>query len=677
MADLHKNLTRIAVVVLLVSLLASFFVAGKRMTAEASYRQANIAVDMNDVTAFAHARGKAPGDVLQEMKDRGVTQVLFKEMSMGSLEISGSLEVVQGARLMQSPDYPALADAIAVSPAELYILIKDPGLADQVEAHVLAKVPGSKAYDTEPKVLGVPTMVPSSAQEAAIAKAGLLDVGMGFDLEGIQLAHETGLGIIPQIRSWTPVDAASVKILEADLRAMPSISLLMFNDKQVPGYPDEMDILQEVLLDEEGLPYAPLTTIEFNDQKGLVGLATEFEKKVVRLHTISNPEMSRFEGEGTREDLEKGLVQALDRWELAADERNIRCFLVRFFDIDKPYETYAFNLDYLESLAQGLEAKGYDVTSEAPLLDPVEVPLGVTALVGLGVVAGLVILMVSLGMPRLGLLGGGAGSLAWLGLLLVMPAMGLKLMALAAVIVFPTLSCILFLDKEKVALGPALVRFLAMCGLSFLGAVLMVGLLSETSFMLKLDQFVGVKLAHAIPVLAVPFILYIGKSPQPKAALQSLWRKTIDYRWALIFAVLGIALVIYLGRTGNESTQVTDFELAFRQFLADTLLVRPRSKEFLIGYPAALLFLTTFARQRGAWFMTLPVVIGQVSLVNTYAHIHTPLAASLLRTANGLWLGILIGILVVVVFRLFLPRWQKAFPPGGGQAGDDEGGSHV
>lgn len=675
----QKRLRQIAAGVLLLSLLASFFVAGKRIQAEAGYKQVGIAVDMNDIESFANARNISEGDVLTAMKNRGLTQVLFKEISLGTLETAGSLEILQGNRLMQSPDYPAVAGAIDISPAELYILIKDPDLADQIEAHVLAKIPGSLSYDTDPKVLSVPTMIPASNAEAATAKAAILDIGVGFDQERIQLVHDAGLGVIPQIRAWSAVDDESMALMKEDLRAMPAIALMMFNDKQLPGYPDKenLDMLEAALSDADGQPYAPLATIEFNDQKGLVGLANRFDKQVVRLHTISNPEMSRFEGEGSDEELQLGFKEALDRWELAVDERNMRCLLVRFFQIDTPYESYDFNLRYLQAISQDLENRGYTLSAEALLFPSLQAPVWLTALIGLGVAAGFYLFLSYLGLPRLAIAGALLATGLWLGLLFVTADLALKLMALAAVILFPTFSCVIFLDSEPLKLGPALGRFLAMCGVSLLGAVLMVGLLSNTSFVLKLDQFVGVKLAHAVPILLVPFILYIWKAPSPLKTLQGLWQKTIDYKWAIIFGVLGIAVMIYLGRTGNESTQVSDVEMIFRQFLSDALLVRPRSKEFLIGYPATILFLTHFAKNKGAWFLTVPAVIGQVSLVNTYAHLHTPLLVSLLRSVNGLWLGMVVGVLLVLLFRFVRAQWKKRFALQDPDGVDKKGASHA
>ena len=66
-----------------------------------------------------------------------------------------------------------------------------------------------------------------------------------------------------------------------------------------------------------------------------------------------------------------------------------------------------------------------------------------------------------------------------------------------------------------------------------------------------------------------------------------------------------------------------------------------------------------YGATRGKWFLSIPAVIGQVSLVNTYAHIHTALVMSLRRSLNGLVLGIILGIVAIVVIELALKLWKK------------------
>lgn len=185
-----------------------------------------------------------------------------------------------------------------------------------------------------------------------------------------------------------------------------------------------------------------------------------------------------------------------------------------------------------------------------------------------------------------------------------------------------------------------------MCAISFLGAIFMVGLLSDTSFMLKLDGFAGVKIAHVIPIAAVPFILFILNDEHPLNVVKEILDKAVTYKWGILAAVLAVCGYIYISRTGNTTAELSTAESTMRQTLTDILGVRPRSKEFLIGYPFTMLLFYLGASKKN-WVLTLPAVIGQVSLVNTYAHIHTPLLISLHRSFNGLALGLLIGIIAI------------------------------
>ena len=131
----------------------------------------------------------------------------------------------------------------------------------------------------------------------------------------------------------------------------------------------------------------------------------------------------------------------------------------------------------------------------------------------------------------------------------------------------------------------------------------------------------------------------------------------------LFVLVAAIILVLFLLRTGNENSAVSDLELSFRTFLDHVLGVRPRTKEFLFGTP--FLFIAYYYGYKD---IRLPLLlmgaIGQISLVNTFAHIHTPLLISILRTVNGLWLGLIVGLLFLAAWKIVLWFWHKYVPLG-------------
>lgn len=213
-------------------------------------------------------------------------------------------------------------------------------------------------------------------------------------------------------------------------------------------------------------------------------------------------------------------------------------------------------------------------------------------------------------------------------------------------------------EAAKRSIGRSVVALLILCALSYIGAVLMVGLLADVLFMLKLDQFIGVKIAHVIPIVVVPFILYIWNTEKPLQTVKQLLDKALDYKWAALAAIVAVAGFIYISRTGNTTAELSAAEAGMRNFLNDVLGVRPRSKEFLIGYPLTLLLFWLGASSRN-WILTIPAVIGQVSLVNTYAHIHTALLISLQRSFNGLVLGIVIGLLLILAVQLLIKLYHR------------------
>ncbi len=107
-------------------------------------------------------------------------------------------------------------------------------------------------------------------------------------------------------------------------------------------------------------------------------------------------------------------------------------------------------------------------------------------------------------------------------------------------------------------------------------------------------------------------------------------------------------------RSGNESDIApSPFELTLRHLLTHVLSVRPRFKEFLIGFPAMMLLPALLSRHRRAvgWLLALAIGVGIGDVIDTFSHLHTPLSISLLRIVNGLIVGGIIGAAAIAVYR--------------------------
>jgi hypothetical protein len=181
------------------------------------------------------------------------------------------------------------------------------------------------------------------------------------------------------------------------------------------------------------------------------------------------------------------------------------------------------------------------------------------------------------------------------------------------------------------------------------GGLLVAGLLTGPEYLLQVRQFRGVKVAFLLPLL-LSGISY----------LQAYWQegKEVDWkgflaapitRGQLILVTVAVVLgVIYIFRTGNLAPAlVSRPEVIIRQGLEKLFPVRPRFKSFLIGHPLLLLGLDYSRRKGSQSWLLLPGLIGPINIINTFSHLHTPLAISLLRVGEGLLLGAGLGLVLI------------------------------
>ena len=543
-----KRLKQIGWLIVVAGVLCSLFLWGQRMQSEANYKNVQMVVNYSDIVAMANANDLTEEEFAKALQERGVSAVLYKEWSLGSLNANGQVAIEVGNNIEHASYVEKVSKEVPVSAANAYVALLDKNIAVQVKDHVLEKVPGADYYPGQVDVITIPIMVPNGDSEVVTALNKIKEIGAGFDMASIARMSALGMDTVPQLRSWDNPTDTSLRMAFDEIKAMPNLVYLLFNDKEIPGYPQKNRTVADLLKDDKGNTVVPVATIEFSDQKGLNQLGVLLNKDVIRLHTISNGEMGNLTPDS-----------ALDRWMLAARERNMRSLLVRFFDITTPGANLQGNLNYVASIQTGLIESGF--TLDQPYEKPASIPAStiLMAMVGTAVIAGVMLILLEMRLPKLSLLALIGGIAIWLALLLVNPTMAKKMMALLSVITFPTLSCLLIMKPEARSIGKSVVALLKLCAISYIGAVLMVGLLADILFMLKLDQFIGVKLAHVVPIVAVPFILYIWNEEKPLTFVKQLLEKALDYKWTMLGVLVAVAGVIYLSRTGNSGVYDANF----------------------------------------------------------------------------------------------------------------------
>ena len=198
-----------------------------------------------------------------------------------------------------------------------------------------------------------------------------------------------------------------------------------------------------------------------------------------------------------------------------------------------------------------------------------------------------------------------------------------------------------------------------------MGVLFIVGLLNQITYSLVIEQFRGVSILHLLPIALVAiYWLLFSENLSHRDKLQKaqkLLKSYISVLWVIGAVVVVGAGLYYLSRTGNDG-ETTAVERLFRSFLENTLGVRPRTKEFLIAHPLFLLGAYLCVKYRSAVLLILIGVIGQASIVDTFAHLHTPLLISSIRIVYGVSFGILVGAVFIIAWEIVVRSWQRWVP---------------
>jgi hypothetical protein len=601
---------------LMVSSLAAGVLALQRLRVEQANRAVEVVLDYPDVAQWASASGKTVAAWL-----RGFTMPFSVALTEGTLADWGMpvaaptpTYLLSEARFQQAKRVLALKARVELQP---------PQDAPAVEVRSES---GARFW-----VVGDPLAI--------------TQLGLGLDPVQVAQVRAGGKPIVARLinpQGITPLALRGSLLFAREQGA----SLLIFAGDQVLGYRPGLQATAHNI-QANAMRFG---AIEFAKQAGAGNLMQAIPNYTVRVHSV-----------GLAESLLLSPGEIVERLERAAQERNIRVLYLRAAGADT-----ATLREILQQLERRLHRAGYAIReSGARPFEALQPPAWQFALVGLGVgvLAGWALTL----FRREGVWAFAPLVLGAAFALLCLLLLGRKAVALAAALLFPTVGVVAMAWLAQGA-APNLWQgarlMLVPFAWSLMGALHIVGLLAETPFLIKADQFAGVKLAHALPLLLV-LVFYtawvVGR--------WDFWREWLTHPvlWGqalLALVVLG-AVGLMLVRTGNEAPgAVPDWELRLRALLESVMQVRPRTKEFLIGHPALVV---------GAWMLLtgrtrfLPLVmflatIGQVSVVNTFCHLHSPLLVSLQRTGWGILLGVGLGLLVLGVLRpLVAPTARQKF----------------
>ncbi len=643
----NKRLKLVLLVAILLGLIASLTVACQRIKGESEANKTLLTLEWNQLKDTAFRQGLTVSEAVKYLQDyKGkdlLNGVVFKEPALNDLQNSGVLKVMSGYEVSQELDTKSwsivkegtVEAARKINQNYNYVITAEKSVQQEIYSNLAIKTYSTvymiqfKAGNTT--IYGVATSMPYT---------DLVNLGTGFPRLDLETIHKNNLQAVVQVRSWPKVDQASIDFVFNGLKEYGVVAA-GFNDPDLPGviqkdWPEISKLLAEKFKSEGW----PLLSAEFFSQKGLSAVASKMNYNVVRMHPISEAELAKYSEN-----------QIVERFQLATSERNMGIALVRVYS----KLSLEDNAAYLNDIATAITDKGKELggMGVSPDMQP---KAWVLILVSLAVAAAAVPLCARLNFKQWSIIVPALAFLVAVALVVLGKAgFAQKLIALGAAIVYPTLGVMLFASDRPQKLLSAIASLLAMSLVSLMGALLVVGTLSTTNYMTGTAVFAGVKVAQFIPlVLMAVYFIYRAFIHNTNETILTVSKDIVKRPVSIGLLCLGlVALVIlamFMMRSGNDAVTVSDLERSFRSFLDQLLVVRPRTKEFMFAHPLMLLVLY-YGYNKKLWPLVILGGIGQVSLVNTFAHLHTPIWVSLWRTANGLILGILLGLVLIVVVR--------------------------
>ena len=651
-----------------VGFIASFIIGVERHAVEERSRTVELAIDYEGLLELAAREGLPAETVLARAKEAGITSLAVYETTFKKFNLNGKAFALTGADLLAryhagmltDPRWRALVEEGRVVGTEVYIVGHDPVTYAELKDDLMRRFGSARVSIL---TVGSDEVIAVKDSYEAFEKRNI-----GLPTDEMAAVNAAGFDVIARPSNYhdcTPNDVRAVFARMEDIR----VSAVVFSGTETLGAPKAL----RTTIDEmraQGLTLGlieDVTQLQFYRQQGMDEIAAGLGyDHVARLYSIPKDELKKLK-----------IDAAVERWVTTDEERNIRINLLRIYEEPAPnISLLETNMKYFADTRAALQAHGFQI-GRAGTFAVYEPPRILRAFVIMGTAAAGV-LYLSLVIPalnrnkrRLLLL---FGVFALIGMGPIFLGAGGKVRLLAALLsanLFPALAMIGLLDLLRTRRFPKhtptwriLMAGLVLLGiasaLSMIGAAYLSGALSDTRYFLEFDIFRGIKLTFVLPMVLVAiaflqrFDVFDGRFAAAAGALGQIKELlNLPVRVGSLLGALLLlgALVVLVLRSGHTSGMpVPGIELKFRAFLEQMFYARPRTKELMIGHPAFLLAVYATARRAPAMVLlglVLAATIGQGSMVETFAHMRTPIEMSFVRGIGGICLGAAIGALLI------------------------------
>jgi hypothetical protein len=654
--------TRYAAIVLIVALVAALAVAAFRARVESHARRVELAMDFTDFDALARSYNYNPAAFLIALRRAGLTSLALTEELGANVGYDGKAYATTGAALVNQSRLTPIRDPLLarllrthrIVEGAVYLLVSDPP--------TYARYRSLLALHFEPKSVRVLRASRPWLIEVRTQIDYFNAIALGIPTGQIALARRLALLVVPRFQNDERFAAPQIDAIFDDvLRYDPKVSTVIFFglNNQVLGYPDHLQDAADAFK-AHVFNFGSIETYDPSQvQKGNDTLARLIPGRTVRVQAIAKTELDKLK-----------LDEVVARYVLGVRERNVRVVYLRpWGHRDGNLSIEATNVEMVKAIADELRGDGFRLGRATPIPQYHGNNRVLVGLAALAVPSILVLLLDFFGWyrRRFAVAAYALTILLYVaGMLANHDAFARSAIALAGALLFATAALLVLIpawnEVPAVRPGTQFARsagwMLAATGVALLAALVVVGVMSSPLAMEEIERFRGVRLVLALPpVIALALYLFDRRfgagARRPRDVFLS---PVLAYQLLAGVAILALG-VLMIVRSGNESdVSPSPFELSLRHALTYLLNVRPRFKEFLIGFPCMMLLPALLPPHRRAigWLLALGIGVGVGDVIDTFSHLHTPLEISILRVVNGLAIGAVIGAVAIWIYRRIL-----------------------
>jgi len=661
---------RILISFIAVGLVAALFVNWQRYGIERVNTQVELVSDYEEIVEMARIDGVPLQSALRQLKTAGLTSLAIFETNLEKLASEGVVTAVSTTQMLHSYHAGTLTnwwwrnevESGRLAAGQVYVLDRETDRFAEVQSDLERRVGARRIkYFNEG---GRRFLIVDAPFES------LIRWNLGLPTSEMQTAASNGFLVLARPTNYLKVNPEDVKAVFDRIDSVgAAVSGIYFVGEEVLGFPDQLPLVASEM-NKRGITLAMMehyTQLQFKMQDGMFDLAKLSGYSAARLHQLLKVEQPKL-----------SVVEAVHRQVLGSRERNIRLQYLKMYERPLPGKNLTeTHVAYVSGVKQGLDSFGVP-TGPATTFAPYRPNPLLLFLITLGTVAaGVLLISVAIPVPRrlqygmLIVLSLGLGVPLFFGAATLVRQMT----ALGSAVLFPVLAMTWQMDcwrSSAPRAGAPLWRILrdGITGLartsllSLVGGAYLAAVLADTGFLLEMEIFRGVKMTFVLPLLLISIVyltrfnLFPGVDADDSRHLWARLLHVLDYP-AYIKTILGFGAAaavayVFVGRSGHDAgVPVPEIEIKLRRFLEVTMYARPREKEFLIGHPAFLMAVMALYRNWPRFFhfaFVVAATIAQGSLVETFAHMRTPVIMSLVRGANGLLLGALLGVAAVLAF---------------------------